>query len=83
MVMLIASLSTARPARGSARVVRDGSVPGVDTEVMRARAQEFFDAYRASFPARDHLLRPVDVLMPPSFPYATGAVPITRGRPAT
>lgn len=48
-------------------VVRDGAVPGVDVPAMRARAQRFFDDYRASFTERDALRRPVETLMPPSF----------------
>jgi cytosine/adenosine deaminase-related metal-dependent hydrolase len=49
-------------------VVRDGAVPGLDARAMRARAQRFFDDYRASFTERDALRRPVGTLMPPSFP---------------
>lgn len=48
-------------------VVEDGVVPGVDTEAMRRRAQEYFERYKAAYSAWDYRRRPTDVLFPSSF----------------
>ncbi|GAB3860953.1 hypothetical protein GCM10028801_24390 [Nocardioides maradonensis] len=48
-------------------VVRDGEVPGVDVEAMRARAQSLFDRYRAMFSGIDHRGRSTDELIPPTY----------------
>ena len=47
--------------------MEDGTVPGVDVESMRQRAQAYFEAYRAAYSERDHLRRTPDVLFPPTF----------------
>ncbi|MCC7370109.1 MAG: amidohydrolase family protein [Chloroflexi bacterium] len=48
-------------------VVEDGQIPGQDVEAMRARAQRYFETYKAAYSERDYLRRPTDVLFPPSF----------------
>ncbi|MCF7547537.1 chlorohydrolase family protein [Pseudonocardia sp. WMMC193] len=48
-------------------VARDGRVPGVDLEDLRARAQALFARMRAAYSERDAQARPADRLFPPSF----------------
>ncbi|MFI6323588.1 chlorohydrolase family protein [Nonomuraea sp. NPDC050556] len=48
-------------------VLRDGSLPGVDAEAMRVRAQSYFERMKAAYSTRDHLRRPAETLFPPSF----------------
>ena len=48
-------------------VVEDGAIPGLDVDAMRARAQAYFETYKAACSERDYLRRPTDVLFPPPF----------------
>lgn len=69
---------TARDARFSmvaGRVVmRDGRIPGVDEEALRAEGQRVFEKLRAAYPERDALAGPAGSreaeLFPPVFPRA-------------
>jgi 8-oxoguanine deaminase len=49
-------------------IMEDRQIPGVDVEDLRTRAQRYFDAYKASYTARDYHRRQPDDLFPPSFP---------------
>ncbi|MDO5740604.1 MAG: chlorohydrolase family protein [Ornithinimicrobium sp.] len=49
-------------------VVEDGTLPGVDLEELRVRAQEVFDIMRAAYTDRDREHRPQEVLFPPTAP---------------
>ncbi|MEV3978070.1 amidohydrolase family protein [Nonomuraea sp. NPDC049758] len=48
-------------------VMRDRTIPGVDEESMRLRAQTYFETMKAAYSERDHLRRDPAVLFPPSF----------------
>lgn len=49
-------------------VMQDGTIPGLDLDSLRRRAQAYFDAYLASFPERDYRRRAVGDLFPPALP---------------
>lgn len=49
-------------------VVEGGTLPGVDLEDLRRRAQEVFEVMRAAYTGRDRQHRPTDVLFPPTAP---------------
>jgi cytosine/adenosine deaminase-related metal-dependent hydrolase len=49
-------------------ILEDGSIPGIDVDELRERAQRYFDVYRASYTERDFRGRATDDLFPPSFP---------------
>ncbi|MDI3404191.1 chlorohydrolase family protein [Streptomyces cavernicola] len=49
-------------------VLVDGSVPGVDLEDLRLRAQDLFTRMRAAYSERDILRRDSSELFPPTFP---------------
>ncbi|MCC6173908.1 MAG: amidohydrolase family protein [Chloroflexi bacterium] len=48
-------------------VVEDGSIPNLDVEATRRRAQAYFETYKAAYSERDYLRRPPEALFPPSF----------------
>lgn len=49
-------------------VMRDGVIPGVDVDDLKARGQAYFAKLKGAYPERDYQQRPVDELFPPSFP---------------
>ena len=49
-------------------VMADRRIAGVDADDLRERAQRYFARYKAAYPERDYLRRPVEALFPPSFP---------------
>lgn len=49
-------------------VVRDGEIPGADTEQLRAEAQTILDTCLAGYTERDIHRRGLDDLFPPSYP---------------
>ena len=49
-------------------LMEERRIPGVDVEHLRTRAQHYFDAYKASYTARDYRRRQPDDLFPSSFP---------------
>ncbi|QTF72278.1 chlorohydrolase family protein [Arthrobacter woluwensis] len=51
-------------------VVEDHEVVTVDTSDHRRRAQDFLNRYMASLTDSDHARRPLEELLPPSFPLA-------------
>ncbi|HEY8598530.1 MAG TPA: chlorohydrolase family protein, partial [Thermomicrobiales bacterium] len=48
-------------------VMADRQIPGVDVAALRARAQDYFERYKAAYTERDYLHRAPDDLFPPSF----------------
>ena len=48
-------------------MVEDGTIPGLDVEAMRRRAQAYFETYRAAYSERDYLRRSPEALFPPTF----------------
>ncbi|MFF0868477.1 amidohydrolase family protein [Nonomuraea sp. NPDC003560] len=48
-------------------VMRDRTIPGVDEESMRLRAQSYFETMKAAYSERDHLRRDPALLFPASF----------------
>jgi cytosine/adenosine deaminase-related metal-dependent hydrolase len=48
-------------------VAMDGTIPGLDLQAMRARAQELFGRMRGAYSARDHERRQPGELFPPTF----------------
>lgn len=48
-------------------VMADGRIPGIDEAAMRERAQQYFEAYKRAYTARDYRRRAPDDLFPPSF----------------
>lgn len=57
---------------GGRTVVRDGGLPGVDLEALRADGQRIFETLRAAYAERDHLGG--DELFPGTFPAAPAPV---------
>ena len=55
-------------------VMRDGAIPGVDLDALRAEGQRIFEKLRAAYPERDALAGPEGSteaeLFPPVFPPA-------------
>jgi len=48
-------------------VVENGTIPGLDVEATRRRAQAYFETYRVAYSERDYLRRSPDQLFPPTF----------------
>lgn len=48
-------------------IVKNGQIPGLDTQEMRVQAQAYFNKMRAAYPARDYKKRSTEALFPPSF----------------
>ncbi|TWP35165.1 chlorohydrolase family protein [Leekyejoonella antrihumi] len=57
-------------------VVRDGALPGIDTNALRAQGQELFARMRAAYPSRDVRHRSEAELFPSTFP----AFPLQQDR---
>lgn len=49
-------------------VMRDGKVPGIDLDTLRAEAQAIFEKLREGYAVRDPRQRSADQIFPPSFP---------------
>lgn len=47
-------------------VMNDWRIPGLDEGALRTQAQEYFEAYKRAYTARDYLHRAPDELFPPS-----------------
>lgn len=49
-------------------VMRDGMIPGIDLDRLRAEAQAVFEKLREGYAVRDPLGRSADEIFPPTFP---------------
>lgn len=56
-------------------VMRDGALPGIDSEALRRQGQRLFERLRDAYPERDHRGGSVAELFPPVYPVVTDLTP--------